>query len=174
MQNLTTILVCPVCRCSALHTTPPECPSCGRRYALDRGHLNLTPVPPPDGDVLEKWDLWQKLQDNGLASYEHAPDENLSVGKRRDAQAYATFCHLDGCMTLDVGCGPQRLPSYGAGQGRRFVGIDPLPGVEERDFHFVQAIAEYLPFRDGVFDRVLFDTSLDHFLNPQRARSAGY
>ncbi|HWB07049.1 MAG TPA: class I SAM-dependent methyltransferase [Verrucomicrobiales bacterium] len=169
MQTLNSILVCPVCRSPELKSSPPECPACGRHYALERGHLNLTPVPPPDADVLEKWDLWEKLQANGLFSYESAPEENLCVGDRPDAMAYAGFCRLDGCLTLDVGCGPQKLPSYGAGQGDRFVGIDPLPGATDRSFHFVQAIAEYLPFRDGTFDRILFGTSLDHFLNPQRA-----
>lgn len=169
MQEITNLLVCPVCRSSELKTSPPECPDCGRHFSLECGHLNLTPVPPPDADVLEKWDLWEKLQANGLVSYESAPEENLSVGLRRDAQAFAKFCQLDGCLTLDVGCGPQRLPSYGAGQGNRFIGIDPLPGAADRDFHFVQAIAEYLPFRDGVFDRILFSTSIDHFLNPLRA-----
>ena len=169
MEDINSILICPACRSTDFKSSPPECPSCARRYSLDRGFLNLTPVPPPDADVLEKWDLWEKLQANGLASYEYAPDENLSVGKRRDAQAYAKFCRLDGCLTLDVGCGPQRMPSYGTGHEKDFVGIDPLSGVAQRDFHFVQAIAEYLPFRDGVFDRVLFGTSLDHFLNPLRA-----
>ena len=42
------------------------------------------------------------------------------------------------------------------------------PGAA-RGFAFVQGIAEYLPFRDGVFDRVLFATSLDHMLSPRRA-----
>jgi SAM-dependent methyltransferase len=169
IHSITTILACPVCRSTGLKTTPPECPDCGRRFAEERGHLNLTPVPPPDTDVLKNWDLWEKLQANGLVAYESAPEENLCVGKRRDAQAYAEFCRLDGCLTLDVGCGPQRLPSYGAGGGDRFIGIDPLPGSVQRDFHFIQGIAEYLPFRDGVFDRILFGTSLDHFLSPLRA-----
>ena len=169
MQNISSILTCPACRSTEFKTSPPECPACGRKYAQDHGFLNLTPVPPPDADVLEKWDLWEKLQANGLAAYDDAPDESLSVGKRRDAQAYGKFCRLEGCLTLDIGCGPQRMPSYGIRQERNFVGIDPLPSSGQRAFHFVQAIAEYLPFRDGVFDRVLFATSLDHVLNPPRA-----
>ena len=51
----------------------------------------------------------------------------------------------------------------------RFVGVDPLRGAQPRAFAFAQAIAEYLPFRDGVFDRVLFATSIDHVLLPELA-----
>ena len=109
MQDITSMLVCPVCRSTELKTSPPECPACGRHFLRERGHLNLTPVPPPDADVLENWDLWEKLQANGLKSYQSAPEENLSVGQRRDALGYAKFCRLEGCLVLDVGCGPQRL-----------------------------------------------------------------
>jgi SAM-dependent methyltransferase len=155
---LAEILGCPVC-----HAPLPDarCTACGRSYPDG----NYTPVPPPDRDVQSKWVLWEQLQANGAEVYDGDPAGNLSVGDRQDARAFAEFARLKG-RVLDVGCGPQGLPSYSGGD--QFVGIDPLRGGR-REFVFVQGIAEYLPFRDGVFDRVLFATSLDHMLSPQRA-----
>lgn len=150
-------LACPVCH-NALDDG--RCPACGRDYPDG----DYTPIPPPDKDVLSKWALWEQLQANGSEVYDTNPAGNLAVGDRGDARAFAEFSRLEG-LVLDVGCGPQALPSYSGGE---FVGIDPLPGGR-REFMFVQGIAEYLPFRDSTFDRVLFATSLDHMLSPQRA-----
>ncbi len=162
-------LVCPLCHSTKLTRENLTCLPCGKTYSDAEGYLNLTPLPPPHGEVLEKWDLWEKLQANGVASYEDAPIENLSVGHRADAQAFGNYCGLEGHLILDVGCGPQELPSYALGHESRFVGIDPLRGQQKRGFFFVQGIAEYLPFPNESFDRVLFGTSLDHFISPHLA-----
>jgi len=127
----------------------------------------MTPLPPPDELLKSKWDTWQKLQDNGLFSYTNAPELNLSVGPREDALAFKAFCQLSGVI-LDVGCGPQTYPSYLPGTGA-VVGIDPLLGQQPRGFAFVQGIGEYLPFRDGTFDHILYATSLDHMLVPRHS-----
>jgi SAM-dependent methyltransferase len=158
---LAEILVCPVCQ-GELEGT--RCTSCGRIYEAG----DFVPHPLPDERLRERLRLWQKLEANGARAYELDPPSSLSVGDRSDARLFAEFSQLAG-LILDVGCGPQALPSYAEGTAERFVGIDPLPGVQPRPFAFAQAIAEYLPFRDGVFDRVLFATSIDHLLLPERA-----
>jgi ubiquinone/menaquinone biosynthesis C-methylase UbiE len=144
-----------------------RCPQCGCQFIYQNGAFNLTPIPPPDADVLSKWSVWETLQENGLISYQEDPDHNLSVGHREDVAAFADFCDLQG-LILDVGCGPQVLPSYGAAYADTLVGIDPLPGDLGRQFSFVQGIGEYLPFRDNTFDRALFATSIDHMLSIPR------
>ena len=88
------------------------------------------------------------------------------MGERDDTRAYARFSDLRG-RVLDIGCGPQAMPSYAAEFDGEFVGIDPLLGAQPREFEFVKGLAEYLPFVDGCFDRVLFGTSIDHLLSPQ-------
>ena len=145
-----------------------RCTSCSRTYGSIGRYINLIPNPPPPDDLAVDWSLWEQLQDNGEISYAVSPEGSLSVGKREDASAFAEFSQLEG-LVLDVGCGPQGLPSYGADFPGTLVGVDPLAGNPSRDFLFAIAIGEYLPFGDGTFDRVLFATSLDHVMDPARA-----
>jgi SAM-dependent methyltransferase len=162
---LATILACPICHGPLAGT---RCPGCRRNYPSERGVVDFTPRPPPDKRVRAGWQLWAKLEANGAKAYELDPLSSLSVGERNDVRAFADFCQFEG-LVLDVGCGPQELPTYAAGLEGRLVGIDPLRGAHPRAFEFVQGIAEYLPFRDGVFKRILFATSIDHLLEPELA-----
>jgi SAM-dependent methyltransferase len=166
------LLVCPVHH-TAIRVTEEqkhgkhEIKSGEYTYTIEDGIFDLTPIPPPDALTQKNWYLWEQLQENGLFAYTEDPENNLSVDDRNElAIRFGEFAQLTGTV-LDVGCGPQRMPSYGALEGR-FVGIDPLRGEQPRDFDFVQSIGEFLPFRDRTFDRVLFATSLDHVLNPVR------
>jgi hypothetical protein len=45
----------------------------------------------------------------------------------------------------------------------RFVGVDALIQRSSPRYTQLRALAEYLPFRAGAFDQVVFATSLDHF-----------
>ncbi len=172
MVNINDLIVCSVCHADLpLDTISSDgcgcCPQCGRSYRFDRGVYIMTPLPPPDEALKSKWHTWQKLQDNGLLSYSRAPEFNLSVGPREDAQAFKAFAQPAG-LILDVGCGPQTYPSYLPESGR-IVGIDPLVGQQPRGFSFVQGIGEYLPFRDETFDSILYASSLDHIIDPKRS-----
>src|SRR6266496_6137403 len=161
------LVVCPVCQNELIFTDlgRVSCSQCGRTYVFDNGVYDLTPLPPPDKEVLENWSLWEQLQENGSVSYTAEPENNLSVGTRDDAKAFGGFSNLSG-LVLDIGCGPQKMPSYGLDFPGQLIGIDPLRGVLPKQFGFVQGIGEYLPFPPGTFDRVLFATSLDHMLYP--------
>jgi SAM-dependent methyltransferase len=168
-MELGEILACPVCR-GALDGV--RCTDCGRSYRIRDGVPDMTPIPPPDGEVRDRWALWEALQANGERAYEIDPPSSLSVGEREDVLAFARFARLEG-RVLDVGCGPQTLPSYAREMRGELVGIDPLLGAQPRGFAFVKGIAEYLPFRDGAFDRVLFATAIDHMLSaPLAVREA--
>ena len=138
-------------------------------YVPDGDYWDFTPR-----DLAEmrddKWQTWQALQENGVVSYREDPEHNLGVGRRRDFMAFADFCRFSGNV-LDVGVGPQRVPThieYSVRSDVFFVGIDPLRGQQPKDFAFVQGLGEYLPFRSSCFDQVLFVTSLDHFIDPRR------
>lgn len=161
------LIVCPVCH-GELQTADgaSSCGSCGRRFA--GGPLDLTPLPPPDEELQRRWSLWEQLQANFVAAAAVVPEESLSVTERPDANAFAEFCGFSGTV-LDIGCGTQRFPTYADTEHCRFVGIDPLEGEPDREFEFVVGIGEYLPFRTDSLDQVLFATSLDHMLIPERA-----
>jgi SAM-dependent methyltransferase len=168
---LRSLLVCSVCHSDLVPQADGlRCSGCERRFAVRDGSPDLTPVPPPDPLVRERWPLWEELQRNGELMYAADPPSSLSVGAREDAARFAAFAKLNG-VVLDVGCGPQPTPSYARGFDGTFVGMDPLAGTAARTIPFVQGIAEFVPFRDGTFDRVLFAASLDHVLSPARALS---
>jgi SAM-dependent methyltransferase len=104
------------------------------------------------------------------------PNSSATNGRRGssfrpDFLQFAKFCGFRGNV-LDVGVGPQRCPTHiehSHGVDAIFVGIDPLVGSQPRCFGFVRGLGEFLPFRCGVFDQVLFVTSLDHFIDPRPA-----
>ena len=170
--DLNGLIVCAVC-----HSDLPLeairrndvglCPSCGQRYTCTDGVLDMTPHSLSDEVLKSRWSLWEKLQANGLISYTQAPEFNLTVAPREDGRAFREFCHFSG-LILDVGCGPQRSPSH-LPEGGHVVGLDPLIGEQPREFAFVRGIGEYLPFRSGSFDHIVFVGSLDHMLDPRRA-----
>ena len=172
MVSLDDLLVCAVCHCelplnAIKEDGRAECPECGRLYVCSAGVYNMTPLPLPDEELKSKWAVWQMLQDNSLPFYARAPELNLSIGPREDAQAFKTFVQSSG-LILDIGCGPQARPSY-LPANAEVVGIDPLLGQQPREFSFVQGIGEYLPFRNEIFDHILYASSLDHIINPQRS-----
>jgi SAM-dependent methyltransferase len=168
--ELPRLLACPDCSGSlaAAEGGDLRCESCGGGYARLASGWDLTP--PRERWSSEDWRTWEALQANGEVSYREDPEHNTAVGEPEDAIAYARFADLRG-RVLDIGCGPQPWPAYFAdyADGTRFVGVDPLVGEREARYPQLRALAEYLPFRPGSFDRVLFATTLDHFVAPGAA-----
>lgn len=126
-------------------------------------------------DEINILDTWMCLQSNGMVSYNEDPEHNLAVGDRIDSRIFADFCNFEG-KVLDIGVGPQQYPSHMEYWNKKedtnevfFVGIDPLIGTFPKKFAYVKGFSEYLPFIDGLFDQVLFVTSLDHLFNPYKA-----
>lgn len=116
-----------------------------------------------------EWNIWKKLQENGMISYKTDPKNNLGVGGREDFIEFSRFCNFSG-IVLDVGVGPQKIPThieYCNKPNIFFTGIDPIVGAQPRPFAFLLGLGEYLPFRDKLFDQVIFVTSLDHFIDPR-------
>jgi SAM-dependent methyltransferase len=111
--------------------------------------------------------IWGELFENAKVEYIERPNQSLSVAGNPGAELFRKYllAELSGHV-LDIGCGPLPLPHYLVGQNvDRIAGIDPLPGVQPREFEFVQGFAEFLPWPDSEFDAVTIATSLDHVLS---------
>ena len=169
-QELYAILACPNCRGSLAvrDDSTAECASCGAPYSRLAHSWDL--IPPRERLDSAEWRAWQVLQENGSSAYEADPEHNLAIGERSDFLAFGEFCELSGDV-LDVGCGPQAWPTHfsAAAPQTRFVGVDPLVGEHRADYVQVRGLAEHLPFADEVFDRVVFATTIDHFVDPVAA-----
>ena len=172
LDELNRLIACPVPTCRvelALNgSTDIRCHGCGETYRQLKHTVDLTPSSWKQWSEL--WPVWEKLQANGLTSYTHDPEHNLGVGERHDYLQFSQFCGFDG-LVLDIGCGPQTWPAHYTHHSprTRFVGIDPLIADAPSDYVQFRGLGEYLPFRDNVFDHVVFATSLDHMLDVRAA-----
>jgi SAM-dependent methyltransferase len=92
------------------------------------------------------------------------PAGSCSVGLGRVDGLFAGFIapYLSG-RVLDLGCGPQAVPSYLSGYPTALIsGVDPLEPFDAHPFQFHRGFGEFLPWDDGTFDAVINATSLDH------------
>ncbi len=91
-----------------------------------------------------------------------------------DRMTQATHDAVDakhGMLILDVGCGIGADAGELARLGAIVIGLDPSEMMLDRardtqSIALVQGIGEHLPFRSGLFDRIVCKGALDHFLNP--------
>lgn len=171
LKDINKIIICPNCRMTIelSKSQDSQCYSCGECYRKLPFSWELIPS---SFQSLDLHDTWNRLQENGLITYIEDPINNLSVGNRSDCLEFALFCGFDG-LVLDVGCGPQRWPSYFSyyTERTRFIGVDPLVGESPGDYFQIRSVGEFLPFSDETFDHVVFATSLDHVIDPIKSLS---
>ncbi|MGD9615083.1 MAG: methyltransferase domain-containing protein [Alphaproteobacteria bacterium] len=111
------------------------------------------------------WPVFKQALDVGTRSYEGFPVGSCSIAGHREAERFGAFIapYLRGYV-LDVGCGPQPVPSYLRDYPAGLIcGIDPISTADEHPFEFVPAVAEEIPWQDASFDVVCSGTTLDHF-----------
>lgn len=113
---------------------------------------------------------WAPLLDTNRREYEDVPDRSCSTGDHVGAHAFRRYVlGFARGRVLDIGCGPQAVPTYLADYPVQLLaGIDPLPPQEPHPFVFTQGVAEFLPWPDASFETVVIATSLDHVLLPDR------
>ena len=121
------------------------------------------PSPEPDYDL-----------DYSVHDFEVSPYRDSGFLTRRIEELMLQEALGEGGRTLDVACGVGRLVAKLRERGGDSWGLEPSPemaGVSRWLFPaervvLVRGIAEALPFRDGSFDRVICQGSLDHFVDP--------
>ncbi len=108
--------------------------------------------------------IWKPLLDVNADAYAGFPTHSCSVAGHDMAELFGCFLAplLHGTV-LDIGCGPQPVPSYLANYPTESIaGLDPLAAPHPFVFH--HGVAEFLPWDDASFDLVITATSLDHVL----------
>jgi SAM-dependent methyltransferase/regulator of replication initiation timing len=120
------------------------------------------------GEYPRAYPTWKGLFDRGAAEYRASPSVNLSVEGHAVADQFGNFILRHGRgRLLDIGCGPQPMPSYLIGYPiKQIAGCDPLPPESEHPFTFCHAVGEDLPWPDASFETIALGTSLDHAINP--------
>lgn len=124
------------------------------------------------------YSVWIELFENGKETYISDPIHNLVIVGNAWERTFDGFGQLylnkPGYL-LDVGCGPQAVPYYLRNFPVEYIyGIDPLLPFEKHSFRFTQAIAEFIPYKDGAFDYIISATSLDHVLLLDKALDEMY
>lgn len=139
------------------------CDKCGNRYDIHSGIPNLVP---PTVDSSEQWELWKQH----LEGLDARRQERKNVSGRLPHPsgrathvAFFEFAGIEHGTVLDVGCGPGKLRNYLDETRVTYFGLDPLPMEESKDFRFVHALGEYIPFVDSTFTHMLVIAALDHF-----------
>lgn len=170
------LMACPACRSDLTLPSPGEaarCPGCGEAYRPLPGTWDF--IPKMHGEKRagsNPWLAWKHAQDNSVVAYTADPENNLRITEKPPDAAFVDFCGFHG-LVLDVGCGPQPWPAYFGPPSPRatFIGLDPLAGEHPADFMQFRGYGEYMPFRAGMFDAVVFATCLDHFVDPVESLS---
>lgn len=166
-EEISRILACPNCKKDFVLYDFRDviCPNCCELYR--RLTYTWEFIPSSWKATSHLWSVWKHLQENGLVSYRKDPEHNLGVGDRQDCIEFSRFCRFYG-RVLDIGCGPQAWPAYFTyhSDNTRFVGVDPLVGEAPARYLQFRSLGEFLPFKNHIFDHIVFATSLDHFIDP--------
>ena len=121
-------------------------------------------------------DLWKKLQKVEWDSYKNDPYGVFSTDDYRPAVRLGEAILKSGNgLFLDIGCGCLSLPSYMKLNSKiKWIGIDPFFGDVKRKFPFAQALGEYLPFKEQIFDGILYASTIDHLIDPIKSLKYSY
>jgi len=142
-----------------------------KKYNIEFGIADL--LPKKEDMVIEKskFDVWEKVQENGLLTYEKFPEFNCSIEGRNETELFKDFCSFSG-IVLDVGSGPS-IPGYFLNNQKidLAIGLDPLIPHKEielkSNIDLIRGIGEFMPFNNNIFDLVCFATSFDHVIYPE-------
>jgi SAM-dependent methyltransferase len=143
--------------------TPPKLNSDALNY--DEQLIELERLEPT------AYPLWRECFELGKAEYRFTELNNLSTADHRIATGFEDFIEKYAYGNLlDVGCGPQLIPSY----LRKLIsngtvdiyGVEPI--TSSHPFPCYKGFAEFLPWAAESFDVVVCATSLDHCLSLDR------
>lgn len=110
-----------------------------------------------------------ELSNNAQLAYQNLREGSLALEGKEDVDRFRSYvlAHAERGRVLDVGCGLLPLAGYlvlpeQVADEYEIYGLDPLP--PEAGFRGARIVgcSEYLPLQSGMFDTLIFGTSLDH------------
>ena len=172
--ELLSLLCCPSCHHE--HLALPDdvrelrCKACDAVFPVQLGFPTLIPS---DALTGPEWELWRRHLERFSERRRDRRDKVArALTKFRDKYdahpAFAEFTGIDQGTILDLGCGPGKFRHFLDLRRVTYVGVDPLALPEVGDFHFVQGVAEYLPFKSDTFNDIVILAALDHFRDLDR------
>lgn len=181
------ILRCPYCRGGikfepTASFTGPEpgralvCISCGRLFSVISGVPDfMADSLVSNGDAkLAEWRERLALQERWRLEERDKPDRRAKESKhwRPSVEVIGKYMSLRTVnagqgRVLDIGCADGSRSSHFV--GKNYFAVDPVVIRDSYGFPFFRAMAEFLPFADGVFDVVVSIESIDHFIDPAKA-----
>jgi len=176
-DDMIPVLCCPLCRAGVLQLNRENqennkitegnfyCNMCSNSYPVNAGVPDFVPRETLHG---QEWKTWKNHLDGFQERRKQRilePDRLINkVGKKsRVHEAFARFVDIKEGNVLDVGCGPGKFRFLLGNDTISYYGLDPIVLPEVRDFRFVRALAEYIPFRDNTFSHIVIMSALDHF-----------
>jgi ubiquinone/menaquinone biosynthesis C-methylase UbiE len=169
------ILCCPVCRRNKLQTEIKIkekdkilegnliCDACDISYSV---HSGIPELIPHQFTNTSEWHMWRNHLEGFQRRREKRTKNTSSIQHsswKKMHRAFVSFTGISAGNVLDVGCGSGKLRSHLNENNVSYCGLDPLPTEETKNFQYVRAFAEYIPFQDSTFSHVTVVSSLDHF-----------
>lgn len=140
-----------------------ECNNCKKNYPIENG------IPSLIAKKNKNKELWKVWEDH-LAGFERRRESNSKrtfvldqVNKNTTSESFFDFIGKIEGDWLDLGCGPGKKRHYVNHNKVIYYGLDPLPHPLRKDFYYVQAVTERIPFQNDMFDNITAIAALDHF-----------
>lgn len=95
---------------------------------------------------------------------------HLYIGKKLELEKARKFCPSLKGNILDIGCGNKPYKKY-LNKDSRYFGMEHMTYLQKPDFF---GDVNQLPFRDKVFDAVLFNEVIEHVAEPDKSMTEIY
>lgn len=193
IENIFNNIVCPICKKEVRekkHVTDNGviienavvCSSCERVYPINEGIINMLPDELRFKDKIKEsknWGEWRKRLEMFRVRMKTWQKEDTTKNIPVYKELFEKFCSVSG-RVLEIGCADGIVRHF-IDKEAQYWGIDPDSDWISRTFHpwkydiipclkekfpFIQAVGEYLPFRDEFFDNAIIAAALDHVNSP--------
>ena len=175
--DMISMLCCPICRREPLQPRISNqdkdrildgdliCDLCNSTYAIHSGIPDLIPYGVLDAS---EWQTWKDHLESLLARHEQGISRSSRLVKLlknnlKTQVKFAEFVNITEGTVLDVGCGAGKFRLNLNENNIEYYGLDPVTVTEAKNFRYIRALAEYIPFEDSSFTDVIVLSAANHF-----------